>query len=114
MFRLLSAVLLATCLTPTIGAGQAPNTALEGERIRVAHRCKSLPDYELDCGRRHSSRVESGYLLALGGDTVRLLVQARTAEIAIPVSSVDRMWAVDGRKGNFWSGAGFGLLGGAL
>lgn len=114
MSHLLSSVLVATCLTPTIGTTQAPMTPREGQRVRVAHRCESLPGNVLECRRCHSLQIATGYLQALDGDTVRLLVQSRTTELAIPTASVDRVWVVDGRKGNFWSGAGIGLLGGAL
>jgi hypothetical protein len=34
-------------------------------------------------------------------------------ELAIPTAFVDHVWVVDGKKGNFWAGAGIGLLAGA-
>ena len=114
MLRLFSSVLLATSLVPTMGMAQGSMTPLEGQQIRVAHRCKNLPDNVFECRRRHSPRVESGYLQALDRDTIRLLVRSRSTELAIPTGSIDQVWVVDGMKGNFWSGAGFGLLGGAL
>jgi hypothetical protein len=50
----------------------------------------------------------------MAGDTLRIRAQSGGVELAIPTASIAQVWVVEGRKGNFWAGAGIGLLAGAM
>jgi len=97
-----------------IAAAQTPGTLVEGQRVRVAFRCKLAGDQVIECRERRSPRIVTGHLQAVAGDTLRIRAQSSGAELAIPTASVAQVWVVEGRKGNFWAGAGIGLLAGAL
>jgi len=97
-----------------IAAAQTPGTLVEGQRVRVAFRCKLAGDQVIECRERRSPRIVTGHLQAVAGDTLRIRAQSSGAELAIPTASVAQGWVVEGRKGNFWAGAGIGLLAGAL
>src|SRR6185295_5914126 len=47
-------------------------------------------------------------------DSLRLREQAGDGDLVIPMASVDRLEVREGTKGHFWTGAGIGLVGGAL
>ena len=107
-------ILVPVLFASKMAAAQTPGTLVEGQRIRVAFRCKLTRDQVIECRERRSPRIVTGHVEAVAGDTLRIRAQSSGAELAIPTTSVDQVWVVEGRKGNFWGGAGIGLLAGAL
>lgn len=95
-------------------AAQTPGLLVDGQRVRVAYQCKLGRLHIVDCGPSRFPRVDTGRLRALEGDTLRIHAQSSSGELAIPTASITQLWVVNGRKGNFWAGAGIGFLGGAL
>ena len=55
-----------------------------------------------------------GELLGIDGDVLRIRSRDNVADIALPTSSVARVWVMDGRRGSFWKGAGIGLIVGVV
>ena len=106
-------ILLPLLCTTNIAA-QIPWTLLEGQRVRVALRCDVAPDPKIECREHRSPQMVTGYLQALAGDTLLIRAKSSDPSLAIPAASVAQLWVVDGKKGNFWKGAGIGLLAGAL
>src|SRR2546422_11622240 len=114
MSSLRSWILLPLLVAPNVATPQTPGTLVEGQRIRVAYRCKVARDRLLEYRERRSPRVDTGQLRAIDADTLRLRPKSTDAELAIPVGYVDQVWGVNGRKSNFWAGARIGMLGGAI
>lgn len=109
----LSWIFLPVLFAPNIATAQTSATLLQGQRVRVAYRCKVARGQVVECGARRSPRVDTGYLQAVDGHTLRVRGQSTDTELAIPTAFVDKVWVVDGKKGNFWAGAGIGLVAGA-
>jgi hypothetical protein len=114
MSRFLIWIFVPVLFASKIAAAQTPGTLVEGQRVRVAFRCKLAGDQVIECRERRSPRIVTGHLQAVAGDTLRIRAQSSGAELAIPTASVAQVWEVEGSKGNFWAGAGIGLFAGAL
>lgn len=95
-------------------AAQTPGTPMEGQRVRVAFRCKLVHDQVTGCREHRSPRIVTGLFQSSAGDTLRLRAESSGADLAIPSASVAQLWVVEGKKGNFWNGAGIGLIAGAV
>ena len=100
--------------TPNVGSSQTPAVLREGQRVRVAYRCKVAHDHVIECRENRSPRLDTGHLQSLDSDTLRIREAGSDAELAIPTVSIAELWVLEGRKGNFWNGAGIGLVAGAL
>lgn len=111
---LMRSIVLLLLLAPNLGVAQTPGTLVEGQRVRVAFRCKLARDQVVECRDSGPPRVVTGHLQGLTSDTLRLRAQSSEAELAIPTSSVAQLWLADGRRRHFWAGAGIGFLAGAV
>lgn len=107
-------IFLPLLFAQNVATAQTPGTLVEGQRVRVAHRCRVTRDQLIACNERWSPRMTTGQLRTLDGDTLRISTQSTDAELVVPSAYVDRMWVVDGRRSRFWTGAGIGLLAGAV
>lgn len=114
MSRFLRSIFLPALFSASVAAAQTPGVLVDGQRVRVAYQCKLARPHVVDCRQNRSPRVDTGQLRTLEGDTLRMHAQSSGGELAIPTASITHLWVMDGRKGNFWAGAGIGLLGGAL
>ena len=114
MSRLFMAILLPLLVTPSGSVAQAPDSLSKEQRIRVITRCKVVPGLAPDCRESDSRWTYIGQLEALDRDSLRVRSQSTNAERVIPTASIVRLEVADGTKGHFWTGAGIGLLGGAL
>lgn len=113
MSRGLTSIFLIVLCTPSPGPAQTP-VLDQGQRVRVAYRCKLVRGQVTECRENRSPRRTTGYVRSVDGDTLRIRSEASDAELAIPSSSIAQLWVVEGRKGHFWTGAGIGLLAGGL
>jgi hypothetical protein len=107
-------ILLPLLFAQNVATAQTPGTLVEGQRVRVTHRCRVTRDQLTECSERRSPRVTTGQLRALDGDTLRISTQSSDSELVVPSAYVDRLWVVDGKRSRFWAGAGIGLLAGAV
>ena len=107
-------IFLPLLFAQNVATAQTPGTLVEGQRVRVAHRCRVTRDQLIECSERRSPRVTTGQLRTLDGDSLRISTQSTDAELVVPSAYVDRLWVVDGRRSRFWTGAGIGLLAGAV
>jgi hypothetical protein len=82
--------------------------------VRVDYRCKLVRNQVTECRENRSPRRTNGYVQSVDADTLRVRAESSDAELAIPSSSIARLWVVEGRKGHFWTGAGIGLLAGGV
>jgi hypothetical protein len=114
MSRLLIAILMPLLLAPRVSVAQAPDSLVKEQRIRVVTRCKVVPGLAPDCPDSASRWTYIGQLEGLDQDSLRVRSQSKNAERVIPTASIVRLEVADGTKGHFWTGAGIGLLGGAL
>lgn len=113
MSRFLTLIFLIVLCTPSPGPAQTPVLAW-GQRVRVAYRCKLARDQVTECRESRSPRRNTGYVQSVDADTLRMRAEESDAELAIPSSSIAQLWVVEGRKGNFWTGFGIGLLAGGV
>lgn len=113
MSRFLMSILLPLLFAPKLGAAQTPGVLMEGQRVRVAYRCKVARDQVVDCHKGRAPRLDAGHIQSFDGDTLRIRASSSDADLAIPRASIDQVWVVEGEKGNFWAGAGIGLFAGA-
>jgi len=114
MSRFLISILLPLLFAPNLGVAQTPRALVEGQRIRVAVRCKLAREQVTECHDSRPPRVITGRFQSVVDDTLRLRAQSNEAEVTIPMRSVAQLWVVDGTRGHFWVGAGIGLLAGAV
>ena len=114
MSRLLIVIFMPLLLAPNLSVAQAPDSLVKEQRIRVVARCKVVPDLAPDCRDSTSRWTYIGQLEALNQDSLRVRSEADSAELVIPSFSIVRLEVADGTKGHFWTGAGIGLVGGAL
>jgi hypothetical protein len=98
--------LVVSALLPSAIAAQEGDLVL-GERVRITHRCATVGGRERLC-------TDIGRVRILESDTLRITVGPASREVAIPRAAVDGLWVPDGTRGNFWVGAGLGLVAGAL
>jgi len=113
MSRFLTSIFLIVLCMPSSGLAQTPVPEW-GQRVRVAYRCKLARGQVTECRENRSPRRSTGFVQSVDTDTLRMRAESSDAELAIPRSSIAHLWAVEGRKGNFWTGAGIGLLAGGL
>ncbi len=113
MSRVLTTIVLIVLSTPRIGFAQ---TAVleQGQRVRVAYRCKLVHNQVTECRDSRSPRRSTGYAQSVDDDTLRIRAESSDAELAIPRSSIAQVWMVEGKKGNFWPGFGLGLIAGGV
>lgn len=114
MSRFLMSIFLPVLFAPHAGSAQTPAALVEGQRVRVAYRCKVVRVQVIQCRKSRSPRVDTGHVQSLDRDTLRIRGQSSDVDLAIPRASIAQLWVVDGRKGNFWAGAQIGLVAGAL
>lgn len=116
--------LLALFLMPRLAVAQTVPTLKVGQRIRIAYRCGVARGRVIECpngdvgqiqtGRSRPLVIQTGRLQALDADTIRMRTEKPDAVLAIPRASIDRVWVHDGTKHHGWTGAGIGLLAGAV
>jgi hypothetical protein len=106
-------IFLPLLFVQNVATAQTPETLVEGQRVRVAHRCRITRDQPIECSERRSPRMTTGQLRTLDGDSLRISTQSTDTGLVIPTAYVDRLLVVDGRRSRFWTGAGIGLLAGA-
>lgn len=123
MSRRFTSILLSLLLAPSLSVAQIQDQLVKGQRIRVVSRCEVLRAAAPRCpGLGDPSPYEwtySGQVEAVNADTMRIRgarLRGASTEVAfaIPTASIVRLSVVDGTRGNFWKGAGIGLLGGAV
>lgn len=101
-------VILTCQMTPAAG-----QTLEQGRAVRVVHRCRLNREHVMSCTDRRAPRETAGQFVSLRADTLRFVDSETAAELAIPTAAIDAVLTVDGKRGNFWAGAGIGLMGGA-
>lgn len=104
---------LAPFLASNVGTAQTPVPLVEGQRVRVAYRCEARGQ-ALDCRESGRARIATGQLQAFDGNSLRIRAQSNNADLLIPTASLTDVWVGEGTRRHFWTGAGIGLLGGAL
>lgn len=109
MTRFLTLLLPVVLFAPA-GLAQAPGAPAEGQRVRVAHRCKVEGDHLVDCRRYGTRLVATGELRAVEADTVWVRTDTGAAALAIPVQHVTQMWVIDGKRTLFKEGMWTGML----
>ena len=114
MSRVLTTIVLIVLCTPSPGPAQAPPVLEQGQRVRVAYRCKLAHDQVTECRDSRSPLRSIGYVQSVDDNTLLIRAEANDAELAIPRSSIAQVWMVEGKKGNFWPGFGVGLLAGGV
>lgn len=114
MSRFLMSMFVPVLFAPNAGLGQTPAALVEGQHVRVAYRCKVARAQVIQCRMSRSPRVDTGRIHSVDGDTLRIRRQSSDADLAIPRVAIAQLWVVEGKKGNFWAGAGIGLVAGAV
>ena len=113
MSRLSIAMILPLLIAPATSVAQTAAPLGRGQHVRVVSRCKVATNLAPDCAG-DSRWTYTGELEAMAPDSLRLREQAGDGDLVIPMASVDRLEVREGTKGHFWTGAGIGLVGGAL
>ena len=114
MSHILNSAAFVTLLGCNVAAAQTTGAPVIGQRVRVAYRCSLAQGRIIECRDSHSLRHDTGRLQGLARDTLRLSRGPGEADLAIPTNSVVDLWAADGRRGNFGTGALIGLVVGPL
>ena len=114
MSRVTCWLFLAVVLATNAGTAQAPAPPVVGERVRVAYRCHVVPDRAPGCRERDPARMATGRLEGLDGNSLRIRAEPHQEELVIPTASLAELWVVQGTRGHARTGAGLGLMGGAL
>jgi hypothetical protein len=123
MSRRFTSILLSLLLAPSLSVAQMQDQLVKGQRIRVVSRCEVLRAAAPRCpGLGDPSPYEwtySGQVEALHADSMAIRgarIHGASSEVAfaIPTASIVRLSVGNGTRGNFWKGAGIGLLGGAF
>lgn len=114
MLRHVTQISLLVALIVSPALAQSPGTLEQGQKIRVGYRCKLSDGAVVDCRPNRSPHLIDGELLGIDGDVLRIRSRDNVADIALPTSSVARVWVMDGRRGSFWKGAGIGLIVGVV
>lgn len=115
MSRFSSFMLLPLLLAPSVGRAQAPDSLPLGQRVRIVLRCELVAsEHAVACRDDAPLPTYTGRLEAADQDNVHLRAESNHAEVVIPAATIASLSIVDGKTTHFWSGAGIGVLAGAI